>query len=182
MITFILLGNNITRIPNLGKLLKVDRSLPTSEALCFARINAAYKVETRYFSILDGGEDILLDNFERVMLSICDRLDETNLDIGSAKHKCINGKNSFMQHAVVCRTSAFKKLNLPHSGCFHFEPMVYGMLSENGTVEWDEEVYEWIPSKDGASTWLDMPLARINGIRWAKNLPPLIVSNISNRR
>jgi len=174
LITFVLLGNNITRIPTIGKMLIVGKSLPNAESLCFTRINAAKQVNTEYFSILDGGEDILYDNFESSTKYVCEELSITGLNIGTSKDikRGVPG-GRYMQHCVVCRTSAFNLLDLPTSGLFHFEPMVYGQLCKNGIVYHNEIIYEWVPSPSGAATWRDTSLARINGARWAAGKYPV---------
>lgn len=155
-------------------MLIVERSPPNAEALCFARINAAKQVKTEYFSILDGGEDILYDNFESSTEYVCNQLNITGLDIGSSMD-ILRGTpgGRYMKHCVVCRTSAFNLLDLPSSGLFHFEPMVYGQLRKKGIVYHDEIIYEWIPSPSGAATWKDTALARINGGRWAAGKYPI---------
>ena len=179
MITFILLGDNITRIPTIGKMLIVGKSLPNAESLCFTRINAAKLVETEYFSILDGGEDILFDNFESSTEYVCSGLDITGLDIGTSKDITRGTPGGrYMQHCVVCRTSAFNQIDLPDSGLFHFEPMVYGQLCKKGIVYHNEIIYEWVPSINGAATWRDTPLSRINGARWAAGKYPVNLTKI----
>lgn len=172
MISFLLLGDEITRIPSIGNLIIGKRSPPTAEALCFARINLAMQAETEYFSILDGGPDILLDNFETAMISLCNKMSASGLDIGSAKDiESGNPEGRYMQHAVVCRTSAFKSLDLPKSGLYHFEPMVYISLGKRGIEYLDEIVYEWIPSGNGAHSWTDTLYARANASMWATGKP-----------
>lgn len=176
MITFILLGDEITRQPTTGKFLQVPRSYPLASALCFARIAAARQVTTEYFSIVDGGPDILLPNFELGIEQLCDKLTTSGVNIGSARSQTpAHPEGRYMQHSVVCRTSAFNSLHLPESGCFHFETMVYTMLADEGVAEHNEILYQWIPSPNGANDWADTRFARVNGYRWAHGLTPLVV-------
>jgi hypothetical protein len=174
MITFVQLGNELIRIPKIGKLLQVERCKPTASDLCFARIAAAKLVDTEYFSIIDGGEDILLDTFEQAHLDMCDKLTETGLDIASAKSQTpVRPDGIYMQHGVVCRTSAFNELILPTSGCFNFIPMVYGMLAKRGVIELDVIVHKWNPTPKGAHSWPDTTYAWTNGRRWVEGKPPI---------
>lgn len=176
MITFVQLGTEITRVPTIGKLLQVPRSKPSAGALCFARIAAARQVDTEYFTMLDGGEDDLLDSFEPTILDICNKLTETGLDIGSGRTQIpAIPEGIYFEHGVVCRTSAFKKLVLPKSGCFNFIPMVYGMLKKHGSIKIDTVVYKWNPSPNGAHSWPDTIYSWTNGRRWAENKPPIKV-------
>jgi hypothetical protein len=170
------LGNDITRVPNLGTLVVVERSAPYAESLTFRRIEGSRKVNTEYFTILDGGEDLLLSNYEDGIKSLCNIMTETGLDIGTARNLLPEGSKAagYMMHTVVCRTSAFNELLLPESGCYHFETMVYTMLARKGIAILNEELYKWIPSRK-ASKWPDTPFARINGLRWAAGKPPVNV-------
>ncbi len=173
MITFVLLGSELTRIPTIGTILQVERSAPNASALYERRVSAAYLVETEYFSILDGGEDILLDEFESATLELCNKLTETGLDIGSTRESINGERGHFMHHNVICRTSAFKKLKIPKSGLYMFEPIVYPLLSKKGTIEHDVIAYNWIPTPGGAARWPETKIAYENSKRWQKGKPPL---------
>lgn len=173
MITFILLGTEITRVPKLGTLMQVERSAPTHAALYERRLSAARAVETEYFSILDGGGDILLDKFETATQELCDILTQTGLDIGSTREQVNGHPGHFMHHNVVCRTSAFKKLKLPESGTYMFETLVYTPLSKPGVVKHDVVAYNWIPTPGGAATWADCAGSYANSMGWLTGKPPI---------
>jgi hypothetical protein len=173
MITFIVIGNEIQRIPKIGKLLQFPRSATTQEALSQARISAGKQVTTEFFSIVDGGPDILLPDFEDSVIELCLSMNEFGMNIGTARETLRGHPSILMHHGVVCRTTAFNKLELPDRGCFCFDQMVYRMLSENGVAISHKFAYDWIPSVNGARLWHETPRAKLNGRRWAMGLPPI---------
>jgi len=173
MITFVQLGSIINRVPSIGVLMQFDRAAPDSASVYKARVHAVNQVSTEYFSIIDGYEDVILENFEQSMIDLCEKLTISGIDIGSIREQVNGEPGGFMHHGVVCRTSAFKRLRIPKSGFFHFESVVYPMLSTRGVIEHDVEAYNWIPSPDGATRWIDTPRARINGLRWVNGMPPI---------
>jgi len=172
-LTLLLLGNDIQRVPDIGTFLKVPLSGPTHAALYSARLSAARRVETDFFSIVDGGPDLLLPEFELCMAELCMTMQEFGFDIGTARER-IRGKSArYMHHGIVCRTHAFRRLNLPAEGCFGFQYLVYPMLTSKGAAVCNTEAYDWIPSVGGAAKWPDYPRAKINSMRWIAGLPPV---------
>lgn len=179
-LSYIVLGD-IDYIPQFGSIFRVDKSAPTSANLYTTRIQAAKQISTDFFTLLDGGEDILLDNFDTSMRELCSKLKESNYNIGSICEQKNGKRNKFMHHGVVCRTSEFNKLNIPTDGCFHFETLIYGLLSRDGIIYHDVESYNWIPTSGGAAQWHDTPRARINSQRAISGLPPVIYSIPKNK-
>lgn len=168
MITFILLGES-NQVPGIGEVMKLPLVQPNNDALYTARINAVDKVTTEYFSLFDGGEDVLSKDFDSVFSEMIDYLNKTGLDIASAREqkygKSQEGLMGYMHHAVICRADAVRNLKLPKSGCIHFETVVYSMLSKKGKFLKDAEIYNWIPSVNGARKWKDTPWAIQNSHR-----------------
>jgi len=181
MITFLLIGDEIQRVPGIGQFLAFPKAAPTQEAITIARINAARQVSTEFFSLVDGGPDLLLPDFEASAVELCDTMNELGMDIGTAREMVRGVSGRFMHHGIVCRTSAFKALALPSSGCFAFETMAYRMLTARGAAISHKYAYDWIPSVGGAAKWHETPRARLNGHRWAMGLPP-IPSGLDRKR
>ena len=174
MITFILLGQKIHRAPEIGDFMQVSASAPSTADLTAKRIAAARAVQTEFFSIVDGGPDLLLPEFEDAMVELCHSMNAIGADVGTARERVRGVPAKYMHHGIVCRTAAFKKLVLPDSGCIDFASMVYTMLSSRGVAICDREAYDWIPSPNGAARWHETPRAKVNGFRWAQGLPPFI--------
>lgn len=171
--TFIVLGD-VHRVPRTGVTKFFPKSRPSHAALTQARIEAVSHVESEFFSIVDGGEDVLLPCFEDAMQELCSTMDAIGADIGTAREQVRGQPSRYMHHGIMCRTSAFRALKLPKSGCFDFAAMVYPMLSSNGCAICHQEAYNWIPSHNGARLWHDTPRARVNAARWAAGLPPVL--------
>lgn len=171
--TFLVLGD-VHRVPDIGVTKAFQRSEASNAALTQARIASVEHVESEFFSIVDGGEDVLLPCFEDAMQELCGTMNAIGADIGTAREQVRGQPGRFMHHGIMCRTSAFRSLSLPKSGCFDFAAMVYHMLSSNGCAICHHEAYNWIPSRNGARLWHETPRARVNGARWAAGLPPVI--------
>lgn len=167
-LTIIHFGDDIHRDISVGVLKKFPLFAPTNADLYEARYKAIESVETEYFTLVDGYGDILLPEYEHAMGYICRRLDKSNLNIGSAREQ-VNGKRgSFFHHGVVCRTSAVLSAGFPKTGNYEFNRMVYGTLMQGGSVTWDVEVYNWIPSDTGLSRQPDLQDAIVNASIWLK--------------
>lgn len=168
-LTIVHLGDSIHRQIGVGKLRKFPRSSPTNTALYEARFQAIESVETEYFTLVDGYEDILLEPYEETMVYLCDQLDKTGYDLGTGREQVNGRRGAFYHHGVVCRTSAFLNAGFPKLGNYEFNRLVYITLSKRGSVVKDTEIYNWIPSVNGARTWKDIPEAIRKTDIWLKN-------------
>jgi hypothetical protein len=176
MITYIFFDAS-DQTPSPGTVVRLERCRPVIEELYKTRLNAVRQVTTKYFCLLDGGDDRLLPAFDETMVRLCRDLDKSNKNIGSAREQVIGisqpEARAYMHHGVVCRTSEFNKLTLPESGNIAFEKLVYGMLAKNGKELINTEVYNWIPSPKGASKWKSYHWAYRNSIRILNGEEPL---------
>jgi hypothetical protein len=154
--------------PSYGRLLVVERSKPTSAALYAARIAACKLVQTPYFSLLDGGGDVLLGDYFGVIEQMVEALEESEAVMAYTRERLDNVVlPSRPHHGVVVKTEDFLCLDLPKSGCFHFETLVYGALAKvHEPILFDRLVYDWRPSPGGASKWADTVRARNNSRLW----------------
>lgn len=173
MLTLIVLGADLSRVPACGTILRLPPSAPNPQALYEARLAAALAVETPFFTMLDGGPDILLPGYEHGMQDLCEQMELDHTDIGSCLFEIgVSGKTKYLNHGVVCRTAALRNVRWPR-GLFHFEVCVYGRLAERGVTKVPRVVYRWVPSEGGANTWPQTSEARMNAARWLHGQSPL---------
>lgn len=182
-ISLVILGETLNRIPQSIKVVSSMHSSPDPQSLYEARLNAVLSVSTPYVTLVDGGEDELLPEYEDSMLELCSIMNKMNTNIGSCLFEIGNtGKTAYLRHAVLMRTSVLHNIEWP-KGLYRFESVVYEKLSlESVATLHPKVVYRWNATPGGVHTWPDMPAARVNSWRWLYGKTPLPESRPPSRR
>jgi hypothetical protein len=167
LIDFVALGEQtIPAVPSL-------RCLPLAEPNCAAlylrRLEAMHSSSHEWFCFVDGGEDILPDDFTLTMHSLALRAAGQGVSIAWATetvHGVLDHRGR-PHHGVVCRTAALRAINWP-VGCYHWEAIAYGILRRTGHIFDPIPRYDWRPRPGGASYWPSTRTGIVNASRWLR--------------
>lgn len=164
-IEFISLGNNIEGLPNLSL---YPLAKPNATSLYWAKVHATMNVKKKYFCFLDGGGDVLPENFLERCKHMVDVMDENNIAISYGDE--MSGPRLFrgyeftrekafdfpfiLHHAPICRTDLAQSFEWPR-GCYWHERLCYVRLAFHSHYYYPGVHYIWYPTPNGAGRWVD---------------------------
>lgn len=165
LIDFVALGAQaIPQVPTLRCLPLAD---PDCGALYMRRREAVDTSPCEWLCFVDGGADVLADDFVRAMHALAIRAIDQSALIGFAA-ETVHGKPSgrdLPHHGVVCSTAALRAIPWP-AGVHHWEAIAYGMLMRQGFVHDPVPRYDWRPGPGGARLWPSTRVGIGNSNRW----------------
>jgi hypothetical protein len=181
-IDFVSLG--IQAIAAVPSLRCVELAAPNAVSLYKRRQEAVAGSTSEYMCFVDGGPDVIADDFVTACESLADRMQEKQVPIGYMAETIHGAAGStapfvfseylrdvkMIHHGVVCSVAALRAIPWP-VGCFHWEAIAYGVLAQQGFVYDPVARYDWRPGPGGASGWPTILRARVNSARWLQGLP-----------
>jgi hypothetical protein len=182
VIDFVALGGQC--IPQVPTLRCVPLAAPHCRALYERRLEALASSTADWLCFVDGGEDVLADDFVQAMQVLTESAGAAGAPIGYAA-ETIHGANGYtgpftlpeflrdhqlVHHGVVCSTAALRAIDWPR-GCYAWEVIAYGTLAQRGFVYDPAPHYDWRPGPGGARLWESYMRGGINSKRWLQGLP-----------
>lgn len=182
LIDFVALGDqSIYQVPRLRC---VPLAAQHGAALYRRRMEAATSSTAEWLCFVDGGEDVLADDFVPAMEALAMRAVERGAPIGYAAETKHGGRgatgpfdirlylanHALVHHGVVCRVDALRAIAWP-SGCYAWEVIAYGTLAQQGFVYDPVPRYDWRPGAGGARLWPSYMRSVVNAKRWLQGLP-----------
>jgi hypothetical protein len=153
-------------------------------ALYRRRLEALASSSAEWFCFVDGGEDVLADDFVPACEALATRALAAGVPIGYMA-ETVHGapgatgpftlpaflrNHALVHHGVVCRVDALRNIAWP-AGCFAWEVIAYGALAQQGFVYDPVARYDWRPGPGGARLWPSYMRSTVNAKRWLQGLP-----------
>jgi hypothetical protein len=186
-ISYIVLGHIDDSDAIANGIIKVyPKSRPNIPSLYSDTLQAVMGVTTKYFCILDGGEDRLMPGFDSSIKYRIGKMAERGLVIGYAdeyvgdrivvsgefSQLAFKARPTMLHHGIVCCTKTAQSISWPKASPtahYIFGVMLYGTLGQLGFVYHRVPVYKWNPTPNGARCWPGVSNAINNSVDWAAN-------------
>jgi len=180
-IDFIALGNqSIRQMPCLRCMPLADRH---GAALYRRRLEAVASSTAEWLCFVDGGEDVLADDFVPACEALVERAAAAGVPIGYMA-ETVHGRpgatapftlqaylreHALVHHGVVCNVAALRAIDWP-AGCYAWEVIAYGTLAQQGFIYDPVPRYDWRPGPSGARLWPSYMRSVVNAKRWLQGL------------
>lgn len=183
---FVALGDQT--IPQVPSLRCVPLAAQHGAALYHRRLEALASSTAEWLCFVDGGEDVLADDFVPACGTLVARAEAVGAPIaymaetvhgkpgttGPFTLPAFLGDHALVHHGVVCRVDALRAINWP-AGCYAWEVIAYGALAQQGHIYDPVPHYDWRPGPGGARLWPSYMRSVVNAKRWLQGLPNLVL-------
>lgn len=179
LIDFVALGHqDIATVPTLRCVPLADQH---AEALYQRRLEAMRSSASEWLCFVDGGNDVIANDFVPAMEALARRAAGQGVPIGYAA-EFVRGKagmsreftmrefmlnHQVIHHGVVCNVRALHSIDWP-DGCHAWEVIAYGTLAQRGFVFDPVPRYDWWPGPEGARRWPSYRQAVMNSTGWLR--------------
>lgn len=181
-VDFVALGEQvILQVPGLRC---VPLAAQHGAALYRRRLEALASSTAEWLCFVDGGEDVLAEDFAPACEDLAARAEVAGVPIaymaetvhgrpgatGEFDIRLYLANHALVHHGVVCRVDALRAIAWP-AGCYAWEVIAYGTLAQKGFVYDPVPRYDWRPGPGGARLWPSYMRSVVNAKRWLQGLP-----------